>query len=113
MSAALSLGVEALVALLLLLSGVLALIGAIGLLRLKSFFQRMHAPAVTTSLCIWCVALASIIYFSARESRLELQAWLIIILLAITAPVTTSLLARAALFRQRVAARSEPPPPAD
>lgn len=96
----LSIWVEIPIALLLLSSGLFALIGAVGLVRLKTFFQRMHAPAVTTSLCIWCVALASIIYFSARESRLELQSWLIMILLAITAPITTSLLARAALFRQ-------------
>ncbi len=100
----LSLWVEILVALLLLASGALALIGAVGLLRLKTFFQRMHAPAVTTSLCIWCVAVAAIVYFSARDGRLELQAWLIMILLAVTAPITTSLLARAALFRQRTTA---------
>ncbi len=97
----LPLWVEILVALLLLASGALALISAIGLLRLKTFFQRMHAPAVTTSLCTWCVALASIVYFSVRESSLGLQSWLIIILLAVTAPIATSLLARAALFRQR------------
>jgi multicomponent K+:H+ antiporter subunit G len=97
----LSLWVEIMVAVLLLVSGALALVGALGLLRLKTFFQRMHAPAVSTSLCIWCVAVASIVYFSARDGRLELQAWLIMILLAITAPITTSLLARAALFRKR------------
>lgn len=101
----LSLWVEILVALLLLISGVLALIGAIGLLRLKTFFQRMHAPAVTTSLCTWCVAVAAIVYFSARDGRLELQAWLTMILLAVTAPITTSLLARAALFRKRTTAQ--------
>ena len=92
---------EALVGLLLLASGLLALAGAIGLLRLKHFFQRMHAPSMVTSLCIWCVALAAIVYFSMREGRLDIQAWLIMILLAITAPITTSLLARAALFRKR------------
>jgi multicomponent K+:H+ antiporter subunit G len=102
----LSLWVEVLVALLLLASGALALVGAVGLLRLKTFFQRMHAPAVSTSLCIWCVAVASIVYFSARDGRLELQAWLIMILLAVTAPITTSLLARAALFRKRTTSKT-------
>jgi multicomponent K+:H+ antiporter subunit G len=102
----LPLWVEGMVALLLLASGALALIGAIGLLRLKTFFQRMHAPAVTTSLCIWCVALASILYFSARDAKLELQPWLIILLLAVTAPITTSLLARAALFRKRTTGKT-------
>lgn len=92
---------EALVGLLLLISGLLALISALGLHRLRSFFMRMHAPAITSALGVWAVAMASILYFSLRQERLELQSWLIIILLAVTAPVTTVLLARAALFRQR------------
>jgi multicomponent K+:H+ antiporter subunit G len=95
---------EALVALLLLASGLLSLVGAIGLVRLKDFFQRMHPPALATSLGSWCAALASIVCFSALDGRLSLRAWLIAILLSITAPVTTTLLARAALFRRRAAA---------
>lgn len=96
---------EALVGLLLLISGLLALISALGLHRLRSFFMRMHAPAITSALGVWAVAMASILYFSLRQERLELQSWLIIILLAVTAPVTTVLLARAALFRQRTQGR--------
>lgn len=46
----------------------------------------------------WCAALASIIYFFALSSRPALHITLIVILLAITAPVTTTLLACAALF---------------
>ena len=55
--------VEIIVAALLLLSGLFALIGAIGLLRMKEFFQRMHPPALASTLGAWSVALASIIYF--------------------------------------------------
>lgn len=95
--------VEAVVAVLLVASGLLSLIGAFGLVRLKTFFQRMHATALAYTLGAWCAALASIVYFSALESRLALHAWVIVILLSITAPVTTTLLARAALFRQREA----------
>ena len=95
---------EVLVALLLLASGLLSLAGALGLVRLKDFFQRMHPPALATTLGSWCAALASVVYFSAFDGRLSLHAWLIVILLAITAPVTTTLLARAALFRRRAAA---------
>ncbi|MEO6033364.1 MAG: Na+/H+ antiporter subunit G [Burkholderiaceae bacterium] len=101
--AALPLWIEIPVAVLLLASGVLSLIGAVGLLRLKSFFQRMHSPALASGLGAWCAALASILYFSTLQSRWVLHAWLIAILLAITAPVTTTLLARAALFRKREA----------
>ncbi len=100
---ALPLWAEIVVAVLLLASGALSLIGAIGLLRLKTFFQRMHPPALATTFGCWCMALASIVYFSALQSRWVLHAWLIAILLVITAPVTTTLLARAALFRKRAA----------
>lgn len=48
------------VAALLLLGSLFALIGAIGLLRLKDFFQRMHPPALASTIGAWCVALASI-----------------------------------------------------
>jgi len=39
-----------------------------------------------------------------------LHAWVIPILMAITVPVTTALLARAALFRKRQAGMDVPPP---
>lgn len=104
----LPLWVELSVAVLLVLSSLFALIGAIGLLRLKEFFRRMHPPALASTLGAWCVALASIIYFSALKSSPVLHAWLIPILLAITMPVTTLLLARAALFRKRMAGDDVP-----
>jgi multicomponent K+:H+ antiporter subunit G len=95
--------IEGIVAVLLVGSGLLSLAAAFGLLRLKDYFQRMHPPALASTLGSWCVALASIIYFYALESRIALHTWLIIMLLSVTAPVTTTLLARAALFRHREA----------
>lgn len=112
MSTALSTWVELLVALLLVLSGLLTLVGAVGLWRLPDFFQRMHPPALGFTLGTWSASLASIVYFSALETRLALHSWLIIILLAVTVPVTTTLLARAALFRQRVATSADSVKPA-
>lgn len=103
---------EALVAVLLLASGVLSLIAALGLLRLRDFFQRMHAPALATTFGTWCAALAAIVYFSTLGSQPALRAVLLVVLLAITAPVTTTLLARATLFRQRAAALLEREPEA-
>ena len=92
---------EAIVALLLLVSGLLVLTGAAGMLRLKDFFQRMHPPALAFTAGAWCVTLAYILYFSFGRHTLELHAWMIIILLSITVPVTTIMLARTALFRLR------------
>lgn len=101
--------VEALTGLLLIASSLFTLTGAMGLLRLKDFFQRMHPPALASTLGAWCVALASIIYFSALKSGPVIHAWLIPILLSITVPVTTLLLARTALFRKRGAGEDVPP----
>jgi len=102
--------VEVLTALLLVASSVFALIGAIGLLQMKDFFQRMHPPALASTLGAWCVALGSIIYFSGLKEGPVLHAWLIPILLAITVPVTTLLLARTGLFRQRMSGEGHVPP---
>ncbi|MCA0327309.1 MAG: Na+/H+ antiporter subunit G [Proteobacteria bacterium] len=103
--------VEVLVALLLLVSAVMALTSAIGLVRLRDFFARMHMPALTATLGVWCVTLAAVVYFSALRQGLSLSYWLVSILMAITVPVTTVMLARAALFRLR--GRHDPgiPPP--
>jgi len=95
---------EGLVALLLLASGLLSLMAALGLLRLRDFFQRMHAPALATTLGTWCAALAGIVYFSAVAAEPALGGTLIVLLLAITSPITTTLLARASLFRRRASA---------
>jgi multicomponent K+:H+ antiporter subunit G len=93
---------DAVVAVLLLASGVLVLLGATGLVRLPDFALRMHAPALANTLGSWAVTLASVVHLTATTSRLALHHWAIIILLAITVPVTTALLARAGVFRDRV-----------
>jgi multicomponent K+:H+ antiporter subunit G len=102
---------QAVVAVLLLMSGVFVVISAVGFLRLRDFFLRMHPPALAYTFASWCVTLAGILYFSMVESRLVLHPWLIIVMLAITVPVPTVLLARVALFRRRVAGVAETPPP--
>ena len=93
--------IELCVATLLVLSGLFTLAAGVGVLRFQTFFQRMHPPALAFSLSAWCVALASVLFFSARREELALHAWLIIIFLSITVPVTTILLARTELFRRR------------
>ena len=99
---------ELVTAALLLIGSLFALVGAIGLVRLKEYFQRMHPPALASTIGAWCVALASILYFSVLKQSPVLHAWLIPILLSITVPVTTLLLARAALFRKRMANEAVP-----
>jgi multicomponent K+:H+ antiporter subunit G len=103
--------IEAAVALLLVASGLLSLVAAVGLVRLPDFFARMHPPALATTLGTWCMALASTLSFSSSEGRVDLHAWLVVLLLAITVPITTVLLARAALFRERRRPGADVPPP--
>lgn len=102
---------EVLVAALLLASGFCVLTAGLGLLRLADFFQRLHAPALATTLGSWLVTLATIVHFSVREHTLALHTWLVIVLLSITAPVSAMLLARAALFRQRQSGDETMPEP--
>jgi len=102
--------IDVVVAVLLLASGCLVLTAAIGLWRLPDFFLRMHAPALASTLAAWLVTLGSIVQFSVHAPGLSLHVWLIIILLSITTPVTTLVLARAALFRRRQAGDPLPPP---
>ncbi len=101
---------EMLVAVLLLCSGVVVLVAALGLWRLPDFFLRMHAPSLASTLAAWIVTLASIVHFSVREGGLALHVWLIVIVLSITTPITTIVLARAALFRRRQAGDALPAP---
>jgi multicomponent K+:H+ antiporter subunit G len=103
--------VEAMVAALLASSGVFVVISALGFLRLPDFFQRMHPPALAYTIGSWCVALAGILRFSALESRAVLHPWLIVVVLCVTVPVTTLVLARVALFRRRAAGSADTPPP--
>ena len=102
---------DATVAALLVLSGVFVLVSATGFLRLQDFFVRMHPPALAYTGGSSCVVLAGILYFSTVEDRAMLQPWLIIILLSLTVPVTSLLLARVALFRRRSAGLPDTPPP--
>ena len=102
--------IDIVVAALLVASGVFVVISAVGFLSLPDFFLRMHPPALAYTFGSWTVSLASILYFSTLESRWMLHPWLIVVVLSITVPVTTLLLARAALFRRRAAGTPGTPP---
>jgi multicomponent K+:H+ antiporter subunit G len=108
-SAALPLWVDAATAALVVLGAAAALVGSFGLLRLGSFFQRVHAPTLGTTVGTWSLALATALQLSFVHETLYVHALLVPILVALTTPVTTIFLMRAALFRRRVAGREAPP----
>ncbi|NTT86874.1 monovalent cation/H(+) antiporter subunit G [Tabrizicola fusiformis] len=97
----LSLWVAVPVGLLLVLGSTLTLLGTVGLVQLKSFYDRLHAPTLGTSWGTAGVLLASILLFSALDGRAVLHELVIGIFLLITTPVTLMLLGRAALHRDR------------
>jgi multicomponent K+:H+ antiporter subunit G len=99
-----------LVAPLVLVGAGLALIGAIGTLRLDGFFERVHAPTLGTSWGTGAIVLASILCFSVLGSRLVVHEILIGIFITVTTPVTLMLLARAVLYRERAEGREGVPP---
>lgn len=97
----LPLWVALLVAVFLVAGSGLTLIGAIGAVRLKSFYERVHAPTLGTTWGAGGILIASMIFFSVAEARPVLHEMLIAAFLIVTTPVTLMLLARAALYRDR------------
>jgi multicomponent K+:H+ antiporter subunit G len=87
------------VALLLVASGVLTVTGSLGLLRLPSFYSRIHAPTLGNTLGTFFILVASILVSSYLEQRLIIHQLLITLLLVISSPVTAVLLMRASILR--------------
>jgi multicomponent K+:H+ antiporter subunit G len=77
----------------------ITLVGALGLLRLGTFFQRVHAPTLGTTLGTACVATASMLYFSALGTRPVLHELLIVVFVTVTTPISLMILVRAAVLR--------------
>jgi multicomponent K+:H+ antiporter subunit G len=86
-----------LVALLLVVGASIVLIGALGLLRLRTFYQRIHGPAITITLGTGCILLASMVYFTAAQARLVVHEVIIAGFIMATAPVVSMMIMRAAV----------------
>jgi multicomponent K+:H+ antiporter subunit G len=87
------------VALLLIAGGSIILIGALGLMRLPSFYQRIHGPAVTVTPGTGFILLASMLYFSVLRSRFVAHELIIAVFVLMTAPVAAMMIMRAAVYR--------------
>ncbi len=82
----------------LLVAGALfALIGSIGLVKLGSFYRRLHGPTKATTLGVGGVLLASALYFSRLSGSVSLHELLVTAFLFVTAPVSAQVLLKAAL----------------
>lgn len=92
----LPLALQIFLALLLLVGGAFALIGAIGLLRFPDFYMRLHAPTKATTLGVGALLIASMVVSWSRGD-VGLHELLITLFLFVTAPVSANLMAQAAL----------------
>jgi multicomponent K+:H+ antiporter subunit G len=90
-----------LAALLVLAGASLALIGSVGLLRMKTFYERVHPPTMGTTLGTGLVLIGSMLFFTVHESRPVVHEILIGVFMTLNTPVTYMLLVRAALHRDR------------
>lgn len=90
-----------LVSLLVVLGAGLTLIGALGLLRFKTFYERVHAPTLGTTFGMASILLASIVFFTVSQERLVVHEILIGIFVTLTTPITLMLLVQAASWRDR------------
>jgi multicomponent K+:H+ antiporter subunit G len=98
---------EGAVALLLVVGGAFALIGAIGLVRFGDFYMRLHTPTKATTLGVGGVLLASMLWHWGQGAW-AVRELLIALFLFVTAPVAANLMAQAALHLR---VRSKAPPP--
>ena len=86
------------------------LIGAIGLVRLKLFYDRVHAPTLGATLGAALILLASMLCFSVMQSRPVAHEIALGAFMLLTTPVTFILLVRAALYRDRAESSQNVPP---
>jgi multicomponent K+:H+ antiporter subunit G len=73
-----------LVALLLVLGSGLTLLGAVGLVRLDSFYKRVHSPTLGTTWGTGGILLGSMLFFSMIEGRPVLHELLIAVFVTVT-----------------------------
>jgi multicomponent K+:H+ antiporter subunit G len=98
-----------LVATLVVAGALITLIGSFGLLRLRNFYERAHAPTLGATLGTGAILIASMIFFTVLKGRPSVHEILIAVFVTLTTPVTLMMLARATLYRDRVEGGSASP----
>ncbi|MCM3610054.1 Na+/H+ antiporter subunit G [Planococcus sp. MERTA32b] len=88
-------------ALLILMGGIMAVISAIGILRLPDVYTRSHAATKSSTLAVLLSLSGTFIYFWASENFVSVRLLLGIAFVFLTAPVSGHLITRAA-YRSKV-----------
>ena len=97
------------VGLLVLAGAGFTLVGSLGLIRMRSFYERVHPPTLGSTFGAVLIILASILCFSVLRSRPIFHEVLIIGFVTLTTPVSLILLARAALYRDTIEGNPDVP----
>lgn len=72
-------------------------LGSFSLVKLSSFFHRIHGPTKSSTLGVGCILAASILHRAIHGTGLHPRELLITVFLFLTAPVAAHLMSRAAL----------------
>jgi multicomponent K+:H+ antiporter subunit G len=91
--------------LLLIIGGACALIGAIGMVRMREFYQRMHPATMGATLGTGCILVCTLLLSSAVAGKLVIHPLVITMFVVVTAPVSAITLMRAAISRTRTDTR--------
>ncbi|MGY0505607.1 Na+/H+ antiporter subunit G [Luteimonas sp. e5] len=102
--------IEWLVLGLLAVGAAFAFLGSFALVRLKTFFQRLHGPTKASTLGVGCLLMASVLYHWHVGNGLHPRELLITVFLFLTAPVSAHMMAKAALSLANERQRPMPPP---
>lgn len=94
------LAISLVAAVLIILSAVITFTGTLGLLRLRHFYSRMHAPTLGNTLGVFCILVAVALVMGFTHKQFLIHPLIITALLIITSPITAILLMRAGIKRE-------------
>lgn len=88
-------------------------LGAFALIKLPTFFQRIHGPTKASTLGVGGILITSILYHAMVGNSFHPRELLITLFLFMTAPISAYMMARAAfsLMQREGTAAPRPPPP--
>jgi len=92
---------ELLVSVLIVIGAGFALVGSLGLVRLPSLMERLHAPTKATTLGLGAILVASAAWFRLAQGEWSTHELLVSVFLFVTAPVSANMIAKVHLHRLR------------
>lgn len=93
----------------LILGSGLTLIGAIGLVRLSSFYKRLHMLSLSTSWGAGSILISSFLYSTFVDHHFAFHEILLMIFLLVTIPVASMLVSQAGAYRDHSENEQEKP----